>query len=240
MAQVRHRRHRRRPAGPTLTCIEADRIWISFRTPILVRTCCFTLTVHCDNCCAGGPEIAEYAATLLLNVPAYPLRRQMQLCRETARNGVARNGVEPILVQYRPEILADRKSSLGELENGKHLFCNRQLSMQSSHSARNFFALIAIAIAALALMSACTTSELQTDATDSAEPPLEPLVTAQWLSEHLDDPNLVILDCTVVVEPDESGGMRIREWPGKLRRWPYTVRRFRRSDGRSVRPGQSS
>jgi len=81
--------------------------------------------------------------------------------------------------------------------------------MQSSHSARNFFALIAIAIAALALMSACTTSELETGATNSAEPPLEPLVTAQWLSEHLDDPNLVILDCTVLVETDENGGLRI-------------------------------
>jgi thiosulfate/3-mercaptopyruvate sulfurtransferase len=34
-----------------------------------------------------------------------------------------------------------------------------------------------------------------------------PLVTAQWLSRHLDDPDLVVLDCTVMVEPDEKGGV---------------------------------
>ena len=77
--------------------------------------------------------------------------------------------------------------------------------MQSSHSARNFFALIA----ALAFMSACTTSSLQTDSTNSAELKLDSLVTTEWLSEHLDDPDLVILDCTVLVEPDENGGLRI-------------------------------
>lgn len=76
------------------------------------------------------------------------------------------------------------------------------MSMQSNHSARNFFALIA----ALALISACTTSDLETDAT---KPQLDPLVTTEWLSEHLDDPDLVILDCTVLVEPEENGGMRI-------------------------------
>ena len=34
------------------------------------------------------------------------------------------------------------------------------------------------------------------------------LVTAEWLSQHLDDPDLVVLDCTVTIEPDETGGIR--------------------------------
>ena len=32
------------------------------------------------------------------------------------------------------------------------------------------------------------------------------LVTAEWLSKHLDDPDLVVLDCTVTMAPKEGGG----------------------------------
>jgi thiosulfate/3-mercaptopyruvate sulfurtransferase len=41
-----------------------------------------------------------------------------------------------------------------------------------------------------------------------ASPAMDSLVSAAWLEEHLGDPDLVILDCTVVIEPDGSGGMR--------------------------------
>jgi thiosulfate/3-mercaptopyruvate sulfurtransferase len=58
-----------------------------------------------------------------------------------------------------------------------------------------------ILTAALVLATACA------DSTPQAEP-MDTLVTPQWLSEHLDDPDLVVLDCTVLVEPDESGGFR--------------------------------
>ena len=34
------------------------------------------------------------------------------------------------------------------------------------------------------------------------------LVSTDWLSRHLDDPNLVVLDCTVKMVPKEDGGMR--------------------------------
>jgi thiosulfate/3-mercaptopyruvate sulfurtransferase len=37
---------------------------------------------------------------------------------------------------------------------------------------------------------------------------METLVTTEWLSQHLNDTDLVILDCTVYMEPDSSGGMR--------------------------------
>jgi len=37
---------------------------------------------------------------------------------------------------------------------------------------------------------------------------METLVTADWLSHHLDDPDLVVLDCSVDQQPDEGGGFR--------------------------------
>jgi thiosulfate/3-mercaptopyruvate sulfurtransferase len=37
---------------------------------------------------------------------------------------------------------------------------------------------------------------------------MDTLVTTDWLSQHLDDPDLVVLDCTVAMEPDGAGGMR--------------------------------
>jgi thiosulfate/3-mercaptopyruvate sulfurtransferase len=35
------------------------------------------------------------------------------------------------------------------------------------------------------------------------------LVTVEWLAEHLDDPDLVVLDCSVHIEQDEEGGIQI-------------------------------
>jgi thiosulfate/3-mercaptopyruvate sulfurtransferase len=37
---------------------------------------------------------------------------------------------------------------------------------------------------------------------------MDSLVTAEWLSEHLGDPDLVVLDCTVLVEQSEDGKFR--------------------------------
>jgi thiosulfate/3-mercaptopyruvate sulfurtransferase len=34
---------------------------------------------------------------------------------------------------------------------------------------------------------------------------MDSLVTTQWLSEHINDPDLVVLDCSVSVKPGESG-----------------------------------
>jgi thiosulfate/3-mercaptopyruvate sulfurtransferase len=72
--------------------------------------------------------------------------------------------------------------------------------MNFNHSYRKYFSVIALLI----LQSACSASE------DSATevPAMDSLVSAQWLSEHIDDPDLVVLDCTVLVEMDENGGMR--------------------------------
>lgn len=34
------------------------------------------------------------------------------------------------------------------------------------------------------------------------------LVSTEWVADHLDDPDLVVLDCTVWLKPAEGGGMR--------------------------------
>ena len=61
----------------------------------------------------------------------------------------------------------------------------------------------------LLLLAACGLSAACSDKGDEAgavEPAMDTLVTAAWLEEHLDDPDLVVLDSTVLVEPDGSGG----------------------------------
>jgi len=70
-----------------------------------------------------------------------------------------------------------------------------------------------ILIAALAVMTACADSGPQPDlaVAENAQQPApitDTLVTTQWLSLHLDDPDLVVLDCSVRVEMDEDGGFR--------------------------------
>jgi thiosulfate/3-mercaptopyruvate sulfurtransferase len=67
--------------------------------------------------------------------------------------------------------------------------------MSILHWSRKLFVLIA----ALAFAAGCATSKSQPDAT------MDTLVTAEWLSEHLDDPDLVVLDCSVSVKPGEDG-----------------------------------
>jgi thiosulfate/3-mercaptopyruvate sulfurtransferase len=67
--------------------------------------------------------------------------------------------------------------------------------MLNRHWSRKLFFLIA----ALALVTGCANSDSPPDAT------MDSLVTAEWLSQHLDDPDLVVLDCSVVVNPGEDG-----------------------------------
>ena len=56
----------------------------------------------------------------------------------------------------------------------------------------------------LALTAGCSTYEDPAGAT--ADTTMDSLVTAEWLVAHLGDPDLVVLDCTVLVEPDGKGG----------------------------------
>ena len=62
-------------------------------------------------------------------------------------------------------------------------------------------------IAALALIAACSQSDDSTGV--AVDTSMDSLVTAEWLSEHLDDPDLVVLDCTVLVQPSGDGGFSV-------------------------------
>jgi thiosulfate/3-mercaptopyruvate sulfurtransferase len=79
--------------------------------------------------------------------------------------------------------------------------------MPFHHSSRKLL----ILIAALALTGACAGPESQPGQPTALETPapMDTLVTAEWLSEHLDDPDLVVLDCTVRVDMEEGGGFQI-------------------------------
>jgi len=63
-----------------------------------------------------------------------------------------------------------------------------------------------ILIAAAALVSGCAARDRQAAVTGDLD--IDTLVTTQWLSDHLDDPDLVVLDCSVRVEPEEAGGFK--------------------------------
>ena len=66
-----------------------------------------------------------------------------------------------------------------------------------------------ILVATSSLMTACSNSDKQADLTTDVDATMDSLVTVEWLSQHLDDPDLMVLDCTVLVEMDENGGYRI-------------------------------
>jgi thiosulfate/3-mercaptopyruvate sulfurtransferase len=58
------------------------------------------------------------------------------------------------------------------------------------------------------LLTACSDEGEIAGVSNDAEPVMDSLVTAEWLSEHLDDPDLVVLDCSVTLEQTEGGGIR--------------------------------
>ena len=62
-------------------------------------------------------------------------------------------------------------------------------------------------IVVLGLIAACSQPN---DSTGGAvDTPMDSLVTAEWLSEHLNDTDLVVLECTVLVQPSEDGGFSV-------------------------------
>ena len=44
---------------------------------------------------------------------------------------------------------------------------------------------------------------------------MDTLVTTEWLSQHLDEPDLVLLDCTVVTMPEPSDPRGIHNVSGR-------------------------
>jgi thiosulfate/3-mercaptopyruvate sulfurtransferase len=62
-------------------------------------------------------------------------------------------------------------------------------------------------VAALAVLAGCAEPQ-DSETIEAVAPQIDTLVSAQWLKEHIGDPDLVILDATVIVEPDGAGNMR--------------------------------
>lgn len=77
-------------------------------------------------------------------------------------------------------------------------------------SLRNVSLRLLILFAALALFAcqAKTNSEPATVAENATPSTMGTLVTTEWLNEHLNDSDLVVLDCTVTMLPKEGGGMQ--------------------------------
>ena len=72
---------------------------------------------------------------------------------------------------------------------------------------RNRLPILLILLATQAVISACTRSDDQADIVDEVDTSIDSLVSAEWLREHLDDPDLVVIDATVLIEPDGTGNM---------------------------------
>jgi thiosulfate/3-mercaptopyruvate sulfurtransferase len=63
-------------------------------------------------------------------------------------------------------------------------------------------------IAGLLVLGACSDPASPDPAGKASTPMPETLVGADWLKQHLGDPDLVVLDATVIVEPDGTGNLR--------------------------------
>ncbi|MGI9234275.1 MAG: sulfurtransferase [Woeseiaceae bacterium] len=62
-------------------------------------------------------------------------------------------------------------------------------------------------LATLAVLSACTASDDPADVAEEIDTAMDSLVSATWLREHIDDPDLVVIDATVLIEQDGSGNL---------------------------------
>jgi thiosulfate/3-mercaptopyruvate sulfurtransferase len=62
-------------------------------------------------------------------------------------------------------------------------------------------------VVALVAQAGCS-GPPESESTAAALPEIDSLVSAQWLKEHLGDPDLVVLDATVIVESDAAGNFQ--------------------------------
>jgi thiosulfate/3-mercaptopyruvate sulfurtransferase len=60
----------------------------------------------------------------------------------------------------------------------------------------------------LAMLAGCTEAPSTQEKPAEPQPAMDSLVSAAWLKEHLGDPDLVVLDTTVVIESDASGNFQ--------------------------------
>jgi thiosulfate/3-mercaptopyruvate sulfurtransferase len=67
-----------------------------------------------------------------------------------------------------------------------------------------------VAIAGLLVLGACSDATSPDTPSTAPVPMPDTLVSADWLKQNLGAPDLVVLDATVIVEPDEGGNLRAR------------------------------
>lgn len=79
--------------------------------------------------------------------------------------------------------------------------------MPYAHNTRTRHALLTLFMPVL--LSACAVTTPRSEPVTGVDPVLGTLVTTEWLSQHIDDPDLVLLDCTVRVDMDETGAITI-------------------------------
>ena len=65
-----------------------------------------------------------------------------------------------------------------------------------------------ILVLSAALVCLAAPGRAESPPAPATEKAMGTLVTAEWLSEHLGEPDLVVLDCTIVLEMKEGGGFR--------------------------------
>jgi thiosulfate/3-mercaptopyruvate sulfurtransferase len=67
-----------------------------------------------------------------------------------------------------------------------------------------------VLVAALVIASGCAGPETGPGQPEVVEgpPPMEALVSTEWLSQNLNEPDLVVLDCTVLIEQNEDGSFK--------------------------------
>jgi thiosulfate/3-mercaptopyruvate sulfurtransferase len=79
----------------------------------------------------------------------------------------------------------------------------------SFHRGSSKLIILATALALVAAVASSQQPSGAVTATAQQAPVMDSLVTVEWLGEHLDDPDLVVLDCTVRVKRDEDGAVRV-------------------------------
>lgn len=68
---------------------------------------------------------------------------------------------------------------------------------------------IPVMLLASAFAVTCGIASNPSDVSAASASGMESVVSAEWLSQHLDDPDLVVLDCSVMIEQDEQGRLRM-------------------------------
>ncbi|MBT8108426.1 MAG: sulfurtransferase [Gammaproteobacteria bacterium] len=69
--------------------------------------------------------------------------------------------------------------------------------------------ILLIGITGLAILGGCSDTTSPQEIVDEPAPTMDSLVTAEWLKEHIGDPDLIVIDASVIVKPDDAGSIQL-------------------------------